>query len=139
MNTPRPIGFWLKLVDRLIDEQFASTLEEHGVTRRQWQLLNVLAQEPATVEQLNAAVAPFLSPADNESSAEHLTELIDSAWVDATPTGYELTERGRGAFERLEGVVAHERTLATEGITKEQYDETLAVLEKVARNLGFED
>ncbi len=57
----RPIGFWLKLVDRLIDEQFAATLEEHGVTRRQWQLLNVLSREPATVEQLDAAVAPFLS------------------------------------------------------------------------------
>ena len=38
MENQRPIGFWLKLVDSLIDEQFASTLEEHGVTRRQWQL-----------------------------------------------------------------------------------------------------
>ena len=28
----RPIGFWLRLVDNLINEQFASTLDEHGVT-----------------------------------------------------------------------------------------------------------
>lgn len=143
MDTPRPIGFWLKLVDRLIDEQFASTLEEHGVTRRQWQLLNVLARENATVAQLDAAVAPFLSaPADDsepESSVEHLTELIDSGWVDATPTGYELTERGRVAFEKLEAVVAANRTAATEGLTQEQYDETLVVLEKLARNLGYTD
>ena len=34
MNATRPLGFWLKLVDSLIDEQFAATLEEHGVTRR---------------------------------------------------------------------------------------------------------
>jgi len=34
MTDQRPIGFWLKLVDRLIDERFALTLEEHGVTRR---------------------------------------------------------------------------------------------------------
>ena len=138
MHTPRPIGYWLKLVDRLIDEQFASTLEEHGVTRRQWQLLNVLDKEPSTVEQLDAAVAPFLSANDHETSAEHLTELIDSAWVDATPTGYELTDRGRTAFERLAAVVAERRTAATEGITPEQYTETLAVLERMARNLGFE-
>src|SRR6187431_1483374 len=104
MTAPRPIGFWLKLVDRLIDEQFASTLEEHGVTRRQWQLMNVLAQEPSTVAQLDAAVAPFLvGPGD--SAAEHLTELIDSAWVDATSTGYELTERGRVALDKLSEVV----------------------------------
>ena len=143
MDTPRPIGFWLKLVDRLIDEQFASTLEEHGVTRRQWQLLNVLARENATVAQLDAAVAPFLSPptddSEPESSVEHLTELIDSAWVDATPTGYELTERGRVAFDKLEAVVSANRTAATEGLTREQYDETLVVLEKLARNLGWDE
>lgn len=138
MDTPRPIGYWLKLVDRLIDEQFASTLEDHGVTRRQWQLLNVLSRESATVEQLDAAVAPFLSADDTESSTEHLTELIDSAWVDATPTGYELTERGRTAFEKLEEVVAVQRTAIAEGVTPEQYEQTVVVLERMARNLGFE-
>ena len=139
MTAPRPIGFWLKLVDRLIDEQFASTLEEHGVTRRQWQLLNVLSKEPSTVEQLDAAVAPFLSADDNESSAEHLSELIDSAWVDATPTGYELTDRGRTALDKLSEVVAAQRTLATEGVTPEEYEQTVSVLERVARNLGWND
>lgn len=143
MDTPRPIGYWLKLVDRMIDEQFASTLEEHGVTRRQWQLLNVLSREPATVEQLDAAVAPFLvsagpdSPA--ESSAEHLTELIDSGWVDATTTGYELTDRGRVAFEKLADVVAAQRTLVAEGITPAEYEQTVSVLERMARNLGWSD
>ncbi len=139
MNAPRPIGYWLKLVDRLIDEQFASTLEEHGVTRRQWQLMNVLSREPSTVEQLDAAVAPFLSADDSETSAEHLTELIESAWVDATVTGYELTERGRGAFERLADVVATQRTVVAEGVTPEQYEQTIATLERMARNLGWSE
>lgn len=138
MDTPRPIGYWLKLVDRLIDEQFASTLEEHGVTRRQWQLLNVLSQGPATVEQLDAAVAPFLAADDTESSVDHLTELIDSGWVDATPAGYDITERGRGAFERLAEVVATQRTAMSQGLTAEQYEQTIAVLERMARNLGYE-
>jgi DNA-binding MarR family transcriptional regulator len=138
MDTPRPIGYWLKLVDRLIDEQFASTLEEHGVTRRQWQLLNVLDREPATVEQLDAAVAPFLSAGDTESAVEHLTELIDSAWVDATPTGYELTDRGRAAFERLTAVVATQRTVVAEGVSPDEYSQTVAVLERMARNLGWD-
>lgn len=143
MDTPRPIGFWLKLVDRMIDEQFASTLEEHGVTRRQWQLLNVLSQAPATVEQLDAAVAPFLAAATDdspaESSTEHLTELIDSAWVDATADGYELTERGRTAFDRLEAVVAAQRTIITEGVAPDEYEKAVSVLERMARNLGWND
>jgi hypothetical protein len=142
MSDRRPIGFWLKLVDRLIDEQFAVTLEEHGVTRRQWQLLNVLAAGPASVEQLDAEVAPFLQAATDdspaESSAEHLTELIESAWVNATPTGYELTERGAVALDRLEAVVAEQRTRSTEGVSEQDYLTTVGVLERVARNLGFE-
>jgi DNA-binding MarR family transcriptional regulator len=138
MTTQRPIGFWLKLVDRLIDEQFAATLEEHGVTRRQWQLLNVLFRAPSTVEELDAAIAPFLESSD-ESSAEHLSELVESGWVAATPTGYELTERGGLAFGRLADVVQSNREAATAGITQEQYDATLTTLETVARNLGWDE
>ena len=146
MDAHRPIGFWLKLVDGLIDERFASTLEEHGVTRRQWQILNVLSRGPATVEQLDAAVAPFLaagtSAADDgvpvpETSAEHLSELIESAWVDATASGYELTERGRTAFDALEETVGKLRAELSDGLTPEQYAETVAALEKMARNLGW--
>jgi len=142
MSAPRPIGFWLKLVDRMIDEQFASTLEEHGVTRRQWQLLNVLSSESATVERLDAAVAPFLSvPSEagdtSETSADHLAELVDSGWVAVTRAEYELLDRGRDALGRLTAVVDTQRTLITEGLTQQQYDETLAVLERMARNLGW--
>jgi len=141
MTDQRPIGFWLKLVDRLIDEQFASTLEEHGVTRRQWQLLNVLSRGHATLADLDEAVAPFLAAsvdgAPPESSAEHLTELIDSAWVDATPTGYEVTERGRAAFARLADVVAEQRTVIAQGITDAEYLATVNVLTRVAKNLGW--
>lgn len=146
MDAPRPIGFWLKLVDQLIDERFASTLEEHGVTRRQWQLLNVLSRGPATVEQLDAAVAPFLSagtpalgtePGEPESSAEHLSELIESAWVDATATGYELTERGHTAFDALAVTVGELREELSDGLTPEQYQQTVEALERMARNLGW--
>ena len=137
MTDQRPIGFWLKLVDRLIDERFAETLDEHGVTRRQWQLLTVLSRGTATVTQLDEAVAPFLSTGDDESSAEHLSELIESGWVDATAAGYEVTDRGRIAYERLAEVVAANRAKASEGITEQEYRETIDVLERLATNLGY--
>jgi antitoxin (DNA-binding transcriptional repressor) of toxin-antitoxin stability system len=104
----------------------------------------VLSSGPATVEQLDAAVAPFLSagrgsdPTTAESSAEHLAELVESGWVTDGDT-YELTDRGRAAFDRLAEVVAVQRTAMTEGLTQDQYDETLAALERMARNLGWND
>jgi DNA-binding MarR family transcriptional regulator len=139
MGNPRPIGFWLKLVDQLIDDQFAATLEEHGVTRRQWQLLNVLHREPSTVVQLDAAVAPFLSTDDDESSVDHLSELVDSEWVIHTDGVYTLTDRGSAAFERLSEVVGEQRTIMTAGLSEGEYDQTIAVLERIARNLGWSD
>ena len=137
MTDQRPIGFWLKLVDRLIDEKFAETLDEHGVTRRQWQLLTVLSRGPATLAQLDLAVAPFLSDGKNESSAEHLSELIESGWVDATATGYETTERGSAAYNRLAEVVNANRAKASEGVTEQEYRDTIDVLERLAVNLGY--
>ena len=139
MTDQRPIGYWLKLVDRMIDERFASTLEEHGVTRRQWQLLTVLSRGGATVDQLDTAVAPFLSSVDNESSTEHLGELIESGWVTSTETGFQITDRGLTAYTRLAEVVEANREIATEGISTEEYNTMVATLERVARNLGWSD
>ena len=136
MADQRPIGYWLRLVDGLLDEQFARTLDEHGVTRMQWQLLNVLVRGQASVEMLDAAASPFLV-AGAETTIDHLTELIESAWVDATPTGYELTERGHGALNRLTNVVAEQRTQMSTGVAETEYLTTITTLERMARNLGW--
>ena len=125
MTDQRPIGFWLQLVDGLITAQFESSLDEHGVTRRQWQLLSALDAGSSSVDALG------------DDSAEQLTELIDSGWVDATPTGYELTDRGRTAFEKLATVVGTNRELVANGLNEQEYATTVATLERMARNLGW--
>jgi hypothetical protein len=135
----RPIGFWLKLVDRLIDERFAAIIEEHGVTRRQWQLLGVIASSEATAEQLDAAIAPFLQEGAVETSADHLAELVESDWVSISDGEYELTPRGTLAYSKLSEVVAGLRRTVADGIPEPDYETTLASLERMARNLGYTD
>ena len=139
MADERPIGFWLRLVENLINEQFTATLDEHGVTRVQWQLLNVLAEGDTAVIALDAAVRPFLVAGGEQSSIDHLTELIESGWVDATKTGYELTERGHGARDRLSNVVAGQRTDMAAGVSPEDYMTAVRTLEKIAHNLGWHE
>jgi hypothetical protein len=138
MVETRPIGFWLKLVDRLIDERFAAIIEEHGVTRRQWQLLNVMEPAAATVDQLDEAIAPFVEPGTEETAVEHLAELVDSEWITVSGSVYSLTERGRAAFGRLQQVVDALRDQTSEGLTEEQYETTLVALERMAVNLGWQ-
>lgn len=137
----RPIGYWLKLVDRLIDERFEGTLDEHGVTRRQWQLLNVLGSGPASREELDAAVAPFLAGATESAPAEttgaEIEELIESDWVAASDSGFVLTPRGTQSFERLSLVVSGIRDSLTRGVDENDYAATTRSLEQMARNLGW--
>src|SRR6476646_7859095 len=43
----RPIGYWLKHLDRLIADSFSRALAADELTRRHWQVLNTLARGPA--------------------------------------------------------------------------------------------
>jgi DNA-binding MarR family transcriptional regulator len=138
MVATRPIGYWLKLVDRLIDERFDETLDEHGVTRRQWQLLGALSREDATLEQLNTEIAPFLDADTEESSASHLAELMESGWVAVAGDTYAITEQGRVAYDRLSAVVQGIRDAVADGFDEDEYATTLNALERMARNLGWE-
>ncbi len=143
MNAQRPIGYWLKLVDSLISEQFATSLEEHGVTRRQWQLLNLLGAKPHTSEELMSALAPFFDEVSPEgepaSPAEHLTELLESGWVAQDGESYALTDRGKISLERLTELVEGMRERSSAGVTEEQYETTIATLQRMATNLGWSE
>lgn len=141
MADQRPIGYWLTLVERLVDERFSVTLEEHGVTRRQWQLLQQLQRGPSPLAELDRALAPFLrapTAADpaGEPAAEQLAELLESGWVEARSELYALTERGEVATARLEEVVASQRASATAGVAEEEYEITVRTLQTIAGNLG---
>lgn len=142
MDTQRPIGFWLKLVDLLITEEFARSLEEHGVTRLQWQLLNVLGSGPATAEDLSRMVAPLAAQQtvtdEPTDPRELLGELVESGWVSLTEERYELTERGTSSLETLGAVVEKVRLKAVNGIAAEEYQAAIHTLERMATNLGWQ-
>ena len=142
MTDSRPLGYWLKLVDSLISEQFANSLEEHGVTRRQWQLLNVLSLGPATGGELTAALAPFFGEAQAEdeptSPSEHLAELVESGWIAEEGHTFTLTERGAVSLDRLTEIVDEMREESSSGISAEEYATTVDSLKKMAMNLGWD-
>lgn len=137
MSAQRPIGYWVKTVDRLIDDQFAAAAGEAGLTRRQWQILNVLAEQPgATREQIAHALAPFLT--GTESIDDHLAGLADLVTV--RPDGLELTPAGRARLDQVRASsVAQLRERVAAGLTREEYETTLRTLERIARNLGWSD
>ena len=135
----RPIGFWLKLVDQLVDEQFGASFEEHGLTRRQWQMMNLLTNGPATGPELSDQLRPFFPPVETGSSAELIDELVDSGWVAVREGEYSLTDLGSRSLENLRGAVERIREQLTEEVSEEEYIALVSVLKRMAGNLGWSE
>jgi len=133
----RTLATWLALVDRLVERRFAGTLDEHGITRMQWRILTALAEGEQTADQLDASLADMPAFDDDQTAAEQLDELVESGWVDAAGA-YSLTERGRTAHGHIVDAVAELRITALAGVSPEEESAMTAVLERMARNLGWE-
>lgn len=129
----RPIGFWLKLVDRLIEDRLETTLG--GLSRRHWQLLNVIQQGPTSQPEVDARVRPFLE--GSGTTAAEVVDLQQRGWLTSGTAKMELTECGAAEFARLLELVSADRTNLMIGIEQEQYASTVSVLERMARNLGW--
>ncbi|MEV1128839.1 hypothetical protein [Agromyces sp. NPDC049794] len=123
----RPLGFWLKVVDRRISQEMEALFEADGITRRDWRMLNLLAGT-AHDEQL----------ADRLHTRPHvLHRLVERGWVAGFPP--EITEAGREARERLESQVTALRQRVAGAVSPEDFTTTMRSLEAIARELGWDE
>jgi DNA-binding MarR family transcriptional regulator len=133
-GSERPIGYWLKKLDRLIDQQFERQLEEAGLSRRQWQLLNLLEDGPRSTPELQSELEPFLEDHPDDLS-DALSGLVTRGWADSQDNIVTLTETGRAQFGLLKAKVAELRQALTAGISADEYQATIDVLGRMAANL----
>jgi DNA-binding PadR family transcriptional regulator len=125
MTAPRPLGYWLTTLDRLLEEQVEDALAERGLGRREWHALGRL-EHGAVAED----VAVDLLPA--------VESLVAAGLVEHRSGEYRLTpEGGKRVTELQEGPVQAVAERAAEGLSAEQYDALLGALEQVATNLGW--
>jgi DNA-binding MarR family transcriptional regulator len=134
IGSERPIGYWLKKLDRLIDEQFEQQLGEVGLSRRQWQLLNLLENGPRSAPELDDELEPFVQDSPDELS-DALSGLITRGWAGSQDNVVRLTETGQAQFELIKARVTGLRQSMTIGISREEYQATIDVLARMAANL----
>jgi len=137
INTERPIGYWLKKLDRLIDGQFERQLGEAGLSRRQWQLLNLLEDGPRSAPELQTELEPFLQDEPDELS-EALSGLITRSWAASQDNVVSLTETGQAQFGLVRTKVTQLRQSSMAGISPEEYQVTIGVLSRMAANLELD-
>lgn len=138
MTQERPIGYWVKLVDRLVEAGVDAELVREGLKQRHWVVLNVVAERGPVDE---AGVARMLTPFEQASvepvGSTELTLLASRRWIRRETDGYVLTDDGVQHLAALRERVVALRERATAGIPARDVATTFAVLEQVAMNLGW--
>ncbi|WP_344843517.1 MarR family transcriptional regulator [Nonomuraea dietziae] len=90
----RMIGYRLKRLDGLIEQTFDRLLAEAGLSRRQWQVLNVLSRGACDDERLGEELRPFWDGGD-ETVAGVVGELAGRGWLGDGPRRAARAHRGR--------------------------------------------
>lgn len=125
-----PLGFWLRTVDALITRTFADALADAGVDRRDWMLLNALSGEI----ELPAFAERFVR------RGKRLRRLEERGWAEETGDGtWALTAEGRAVRDDLTGIVDGIRSRIAGAVSPQDYATTMASLEAIARELGWDE
>jgi DNA-binding MarR family transcriptional regulator len=131
MTDRKPLGYWLKHLDTLIETCFERTLAEHGLTRRHWQVFNTIAVAPTTQADLDHALAPFQPNVQTE-----VDDLAAKGWATRDDDLVTTTEAGKTAFAEVSTRIHAQRRRITDGIPDEEYLRTVETLRHMAANLA---
>lgn len=125
----RPLGFWLKTVDRLIAREFLAAFDDLDVTRREWRLLNLIGRDVRD-ERLTAKLTrrPGI-----------VAPLVERGWVSGEAGDWRLTDDGREALEGLGERVGGIRSRIADAVPAADYETTVTTLEAIARELGWNE
>ena len=134
INIDRPIGYWLKKLDGLIEGHYERQLGDAGLTRRQWQVLNLLEDGPRSMPELQAELEPFLRDSPGELS-DAVSGLVSRGWADSRDNVISLTEAGQAQFGLVKAKVAELRQALALGISPEEYQATIDLLARMVANL----
>lgn len=132
--TDRPLGYWVKHLDTLLEESLDRVLARSGIRRRHWQVLNVLRNGPQTRAQVAEAMLAFWVAA-SVTQTDVVDDLVRRGWAEIDGDLYTLTADGEEAYSRLSLDVATLRAQVTDGFTAEEYAQVIEALSRMAANL----
>jgi DNA-binding MarR family transcriptional regulator len=131
----QPIGYWLKRLDGLISQAAQRALAEEHLTRRHWQVMNILRQSPQGPEALTDALRPFWEPGAITLD-QAISGLADRGWLTRDQAGqHALTPAGQAAHAAVQEKIRGVRAQFLTGLTEHDYHQTVQTLQQMAANL----
>ena len=120
MAEERPIGWWVKRLDALLEEAVDAVVTGEALTRRHWQVLHSLA-----------------TGTEQEADADTVvSDLVGRGWVVRLGTGrVGLTPDGAAAHDRVNRAVGRVRRHVADGLSRNEYERTILVLSRMVSNI----
>ncbi|GII25001.1 MarR family transcriptional regulator [Planosporangium mesophilum] len=135
----KPLGYWLRSLDRLIENSFDEALASGGLSRRHWQLMDLLRAHPAHPTEIAESMWPFWGEGD-PGPDEVVLALVRRGWAAHGQDGrLTLTLQGETAREEIGARVERIPRALTAGITTEEYGAVVDTLRRMADNLAKAD
>lgn len=133
-NTKLPVGYWIKQADRLLTEKIDEIQSAFGLTRTGWQLLNSINENsPAKRDMLIQLLLPF---SDKNNTIQVLAEFNQMQITTVSDQNeITLTEKGKQLFIACFEKQKHFRQKAMQNISEQEYQTTLATLQKIITNI----
>ncbi|MFE5864910.1 MarR family transcriptional regulator [Streptomyces virginiae] len=129
-----PIGFWLNRTDQALTASMDALLADFGLTRLDWQVLNVVKDDPRATD--TTVLTTLAAGADAAAPASAVASVLAGGWVTRPrPDRLVLTDDGRARLVEVALRVDAFRELSGRGITREEYVTAVTVLERMTRNL----
>ncbi len=133
MSAPRPIGYWLRRADQLLTARIDDAQRATGITRLEWQLLNVVRKaRSSAVDGAVAALAPFADAATVETA---VASLEARGLIRRATGSLSLTPEGEDLFAAALAVQTAVRQQAMAGISEADYETAMRVLQQLVANL----
>ncbi|RBY84949.1 MarR family winged helix-turn-helix transcriptional regulator [Blastococcus sp. TF02A-30] len=127
----RPIGWWVKRLDALLEEAVDAAVAGEGLTRRHWQVLHSLAEGEAREAAVSDALRDFAGDVPGV-----VADLAARGWVARPAPGQvRLTEDGAAGHDRVLRAVGRVRRHAADGMSRQEYERTILVLARMVENM----
>jgi hypothetical protein len=120
MAEERPIGWWVRRLDALLEEAVDAVVTGEGLTRRHWEVLHSLATGTDLEDEVDTVVS----------------DLVGRGWVARLGTGrVGLTPEGAVAHDRVNRAVGRVRRHVADGLSRNEYERTILVLSRMVDNI----
>jgi DNA-binding MarR family transcriptional regulator len=132
MSKTLPIGFWIRQADNLLTEGINNIQLSFGLTRTEWQVLNIIYEKgAASIDE----AAQLLSPFAVYNDIQGVFKKLDAEGLLTEEGGPVLTPKGNTVYhDCLEKQNAFRQKVMT-GISEQQYEQVIATLQAMIENM----